>query len=87
MSIRTAASCSNSPRSCARRLKYSLNYSKQIDYIDYEEVHVKTRNMFAFALLALLGLSPLALANGLNLNSLGSRALSMGGAFVGLADD
>jgi len=27
------------------------------------------------------------LANGLNLNSLGSRALAMGGAFVGLADD
>jgi len=28
-----------------------------------------------------------AMANGLNLNSLGSKALSMGGAFVGLADD
>jgi long-chain fatty acid transport protein len=40
------------------------------------------------AVLALLfGLSSLALANGLNLNSLGSRALAMGGAFVGLADD
>jgi long-chain fatty acid transport protein len=48
---------------------------------------LKTRKTFAFALLAILGLSPLALANGLNLNSLGSRALSMGGAFVGLADD
>ncbi len=34
-----------------------------------------------------LGLNSFALANGLNLNSLGSRALSMGGAFVGLADD
>ena len=32
-------------------------------------------------------LSSLAIANGLNLNSLGSRALAMGGAFVGLADD
>ncbi|MFW6137146.1 MAG: OmpP1/FadL family transporter [Candidatus Aminicenantaceae bacterium] len=32
-------------------------------------------------------LSSLAAANGLNLNSLGSRALAMGGAFVGLADD
>ena len=32
-------------------------------------------------------LSGLAAANGLNLNSLGSRALAMGGAFVGLADD
>lgn len=28
-----------------------------------------------------------ALANGLNLNSLGARALAMGGAYVGLADD
>jgi len=48
---------------------------------------LKTQRIFALALLAVLGLSPLALANGLNLNSLGSRALSMGGAFVGLADD
>ncbi len=39
------------------------------------------------ALLFVLGLNSLALANGLNLNSLGTRALSMGGAFVGLADD
>lgn len=31
--------------------------------------------------------SSLSFANGLNLNSLGSRALTMGGAFVGLADD
>lgn len=36
---------------------------------------------------SLLVVSSLSLANGLNLNSLGSRALSMGGAFVGLADD
>lgn len=41
-----------------------------------------------FAIIASLSvLSSLALANGLNLNSLGSRALAMGGAFVGLADD
>jgi long-chain fatty acid transport protein len=39
------------------------------------------------ALLLVLGLNSLVLANGLNLNSLGTRALSMGGAFVGLADD
>ena len=39
----------------------------------------------AFVLLLVCG--SLALGNGLNLNSLGSRALSMGGAFVGLADD
>jgi long-chain fatty acid transport protein len=39
------------------------------------------------ALLCLVLLPALALANGLNLNSLGSRALAMGGAYVGLADD
>ena len=39
------------------------------------------------ALLCLILLPALAQANGLNLNSLGSRALAMGGAFVGLADD
>jgi len=39
------------------------------------------------ALLCLTLLPAFALANGLNLNSLGSRALAMGGAFVGLADD
>jgi long-chain fatty acid transport protein len=32
-------------------------------------------------------LSSLTMANGLNLSSLGSRALAMGGAYVGLADD
>jgi len=32
-------------------------------------------------------LSTMALANGLNLNSIGTKALAMGGAFVGLADD
>jgi long-chain fatty acid transport protein len=36
---------------------------------------------------ALLVFAPLAFGNGLNLNSLGSRAGSMGGAFVGLAND
>ncbi|MCK4336333.1 MAG: outer membrane protein transport protein, partial [Candidatus Aminicenantes bacterium] len=35
----------------------------------------------------LVFLSTMALANGLNLNSIGSRAMAMGGAFVGLADD
>ena len=39
------------------------------------------------AVLFLCFFSSLALANGLNLNSLGSRALAMGGAFVGLAND
>jgi len=48
---------------------------------------LKRRRIFALAILSVLGLSSLTLANGLNLNSLGTRALSMGGAFVGLADD
>ncbi len=39
------------------------------------------------AAVALFVLVPLAFGNGLNLNSLGSRAGSMGGAFVGLAND
>ncbi|MGB7295691.1 MAG: outer membrane protein transport protein [Candidatus Aminicenantales bacterium] len=43
--------------------------------------------LFVYLFLSLLALSSLTLANGLYLNSLGSRALSMGGAFVGLADD
>lgn len=38
-------------------------------------------------LLCLAFLPSLAPASGLNLNGLGSRALAMGGAFVGLADD
>jgi len=42
---------------------------------------------FLAAFLALLLLAPFARGNGLNLNSLGTRALTMGGAFVGLADD
>jgi long-chain fatty acid transport protein len=37
--------------------------------------------------MSLVLLSSLAWANGLNLNSLGSRAQAMGGAFVALADD
>ncbi len=41
-----------------------------------------------FIILAFLVLIPsLTLANGLNLNGLGARAVAMGGAFVGLADD
>ncbi len=48
---------------------------------------MKTYRAVLLAVALILGLSTLALANGLNLNSLGSRALSMGGAFVGLADD
>ncbi len=38
-----------------------------------------------FVFLSLI--TSLVYANGLNLNSIGTRALSMGGAFVGLADD
>jgi long-chain fatty acid transport protein len=39
------------------------------------------------ALAALMALTSFAAANGLNLNGLGTRAQSMGGAFVGVADD
>jgi len=40
-----------------------------------------------FALAAVLVLTSLAAANGLNLNGLGTRAQAMGGAVVGIADD
>lgn len=46
--------------------------------------HAKT---LLLALLLIFGASSLGWTNGFNLNSIGSRALSMGGAFVGLADD
>lgn len=46
----------------------------------------KGKKFFATVAFVIL-LCSTALANGLNLNSLGTRALTMGGAFVGLADD
>ena len=52
-----------------------------------KEVEMKQGRMLLSVIASLLLLSSLAVANGLNLNSLGSRALAMGGAFVGLADD
>ena len=48
---------------------------------------MKKRKVFFSVILSICFLSSLAMANGLNLNSLGTRALAMGGAFVGLADD
>ncbi|MBC7361569.1 MAG: outer membrane protein transport protein [Candidatus Aminicenantes bacterium] len=39
------------------------------------------------SLMILLLFSGLAMANGLNLNGLGTKAVAMGGAFIGLADD
>lgn len=48
---------------------------------------MKKGRIFFSSIILLCFLSSLALANGLNLNSLGTRALTMGGAFVGLADD
>lgn len=42
---------------------------------------------FVLVMVLTLGLSTGLNANGLNLNSNGSKALAMGGAFVGLADD
>ncbi|MEN6561865.1 MAG: outer membrane protein transport protein [Acidobacteriota bacterium] len=46
-----------------------------------------TKKILIAALAALAVLPSIAPANGLNLNSLGSRAQAMGGAFVGVADD
>jgi len=46
---------------------------------------IKKAAFISFTLFLFLPVS--LLANGLNLNSLGSRAQAMGGAFVGLADD
>lgn len=48
---------------------------------------MKTRKSILLAVLLAAGLSSLSLANGLNLNGLGSRAVAMGGAFLALADD
>jgi long-chain fatty acid transport protein len=48
---------------------------------------MKKKRTIWLALLLFVGLNSLASANGFNLNSLGTRALAMGGAFVGLADD
>ncbi len=48
---------------------------------------MKKAKVFLLAIPCLVFLSPILIANGLNLNSLGTKALSMGGAFVGLADD
>lgn len=46
----------------------------------------KVKILFAI-LFCLAILDSFVIANGLNLNSLGTRAMTMGGAFVGLADD
>lgn len=48
---------------------------------------MKKGRMLIAIVMSFAFLSSMALANGLNLNSLGTRALTMGGAFVGLADD
>jgi long-chain fatty acid transport protein len=48
---------------------------------------VKKGRVFFSTIILFMFLSSMALANGLNLNSVGSRAFAMGGAFVGLADD
>jgi long-chain fatty acid transport protein len=47
----------------------------------------KVRKKLCLALTAILLLTSGLLANGLNLNGFGARAVAMGGAFVGLADD
>ena len=48
---------------------------------------MKRGKLFLSIITSVALLSSFTLANGLNLNSLGSRALAMGGAYVGLADD
>lgn len=48
---------------------------------------MKTGKRLVIILSIFTFLSSMALANGLNLNGLGARAVAMGGAFVGLADD
>lgn len=45
------------------------------------------RKMHVLLMIGILSIPALVAANGLNLNGLGSRALSMGGAFVAVADD
>lgn len=48
---------------------------------------MKKVKMIVLIVTVLIFSSSMAFSNGLNLNSLGTRALAMGGAFVGLADD
>ena len=48
---------------------------------------MKKAKIFFLMLTMTAFLSAPALPNGLNLNSIGTKALAMGGAFVGLADD
>ncbi|MEN8153186.1 MAG: outer membrane protein transport protein [Acidobacteriota bacterium] len=47
------------------------------------------RNIFrtAFIFVLMLGLTTGIYSNGLNLNGVGTKAISMGGAFIGIADD
>lgn len=48
---------------------------------------MKKGKKLSVVLMTLAFLSSMTFANGLNLNSMGARAIAMGGAFVGLADD
>jgi long-chain fatty acid transport protein len=48
---------------------------------------MRTKKSVLLAFLLVVGLGSLGLANGLNLNGLGGRAVAMGGAFVALAND
>ncbi len=66
-------------------LTKNLKISKQRK--NKEDIHLQKGRMFFSAVTFIFFLSSMALANGLNLNSLGTKALTMGGAFVGLADD
>ena len=48
---------------------------------------MKKAKIFLSVFLCLIFLCSLGFSNGLNLNGIGARAIAMGGAFVGLADD
>jgi long-chain fatty acid transport protein len=52
-----------------------------------KEVRMKRTRVLISVVAFVVFLSSMSFANGLNLNALGPRAVAMGGAFVGLADD
>lgn len=66
---------------------FGRNFRSRNQRRNLKGVSMKTIIVIFSILIFLCSLNLIALANGLNLNSLGSKALSMGGAFVGLADD
>lgn len=66
---------------------FDMNFRKRKQRRNTKGGSMKKIRVVFLVLAYLCFLNILTLANGLNLNSLGSKALSMAGAFVGLADD